>query len=472
MVFARSIRDDPRKIKFNVKVRPYFKDIFTYLRKIFGLGFDIERELLEKVNSELDGLLLNRMHSETSSVLLLFSRITGPLNDRTPIAEKICQRQSRFGAAEKESSDDPQFIKEMVALHDKCIIFAMIEKLLSGNATLKDTFAELVNREVGKMETAELISSFCDRIIMKTLSAYLQKEVLPALISGDRYPDREPLLDEFLKRGSNFDLMYNWYRKFVVYLDRFHLKYHQLPPLEEEGLGHHNKEIVFDAVNVNLANAIIELIDREREGTFLTHIYTAYIANILYIPVTPSPVHSHHIGGIINRHLILSTVQIYERMGMGKLDVYRADLEQRLLEDTRLYYAGKANEWIAKDSTPDYLLRVEKALEEEKSRVSNYLNTESEARLLQVLDKELLEHKETELLEKEGSGLKVLLLNNMHSDISRMFRLFSRITGPPCGLTPIAEIYKHHIIDLGSEKISHAAGAADKESSDDPQFIK
>jgi hypothetical protein len=34
-----------------------------------------------------------------------------------------------------------------------------------------------------------------------------------------------------------------------------------------------------------------------------------------------------------------------------------------------------------------------------------------------------------ELLEKEGSGLKVLLLNNMHSDISRMFRLFSRIAG-------------------------------------------
>ena len=78
--------------------------------------------------------------------------------------------------------------------------------------------------------------------------------------------------------------------------------------------------------------------------------------------------------------------------------------------------------------------------------------------------------------------------------------------GPPCGLTPIAEIFKHHIIDLGSEKISQrqsrfiryrfpstahtsyhtihhmhrmsssssssAAGAADKESSDDPQFIK
>ena len=197
---------------------------------------------------------------------------------------------------------------------------------------------------------------------------------------------------------------------------------------------------------------------------------------------------------------------------------------------------------------------MEKALEEEKSRVSNYLNTESEARLLQVLDKELLEKKETvslqsllqtcalaaafttvihrqELLEKEGSGLKVLLLNNMLGDISRMFRLFSRITGktfshtyihrtcmytylhtcicsgPPCGLSPIADIYRNHIIDLGSEKISQrlsrcgshtyphttlrpygfihtyihrmnntssssAGAAADKESNDDPQFIK
>ena len=94
-----------------------------------------------------------------------------------------------------------------------------------------------------------------------------------------------------------------------------------------------------------------------------------------------------YLGGIINRYLISVTVQIYERMGMGKLDVYRTDLEQKLLDDTRsghhhhpgrawtnteqsvcmyvcmcvcwvsVYYARKANDWIAKDSTPDYLVR-------------------------------------------------------------------------------------------------------------------
>jgi hypothetical protein len=79
---------------------------------------------------------------------------------------------------------------------------------------------ELANREVDRIETAELISSFCDRIIMQILSAYLQKEELPALISSGRYLESKQLLDEFVKRGSNFDLMYNWYRKFVVYLVR------------------------------------------------------------------------------------------------------------------------------------------------------------------------------------------------------------------------------------------------------------
>lgn len=40
--------------------------------------------------------------------------------------------------------------------------------------------------------------------------------------------------------------------------------------------------------------------------------------------------------------------------------------------------------WISQDSTPTYMLRVERALEEEKQRVAAYLNSETEAKLLQV----------------------------------------------------------------------------------------
>ena len=50
-----------------------------------------------------------------------------------------------------------------------------------------------------------------------------------------------------------------------------------------------------------------------------------------------------------------------------------------------------APQWIAKDSTPDYLIKAEKALEDEKERVLNYLNSHSESKVLRVCEEELLE---------------------------------------------------------------------------------
>ena len=63
--------------------------------------------------------------------------------------------------------------------------------------------------------------------------------------------------------------------------------------------------------------------------------------------------------------------------------------------------------------------------------------------LAQALDQELLARRQAELLEKEGSGCKVLLANDMVDDLSRMYRLFSRITD---GLVPVAEIFKVRVL--------------------------
>jgi cullin 1 len=57
-------------------------------------------------------------------------------------------------------------------------------------------------------------------------------------------------------------------------------------------------------------------------------------------------------------------------------------------------------EWIETDSTPAYLIKAEKALEEEKARVANYLNNDTEEKLLKVVIEELLEKQETTLLER------------------------------------------------------------------------
>lgn len=125
----------------------------------------------------------------------------------------------------------------------------------------------------------------------------------------------------------------------------------------------------------------------------------------------------------------------------------------------REFYSRKAASWMVDDSTPTYLQKVEHILDEEKQRVLSYLNHESETKVLNVVESEMLAKKQTELLEKENSGLKVLLTNDANDDLSRIYRLFNRITD---GLVPVAEIVRQHIVDLGNEKIEQRLARVEK----------
>jgi cullin 1 len=138
-------------------------------------------------------------------------------------------------------------------------------------------------------------------------------------------------------------------------------------------------------------------------------------------------------------------------MGMGTLDAYTADLETQFVENTRGYYAKKRDSWIVGDATPEYLIKTEAALEEEKNRVGKYLSPASEPKLLRVIEEELLEQVEMVLLEKENSGCKVLLANDKSEDLARMFRLFSRLDK---GLPPIATIVQDFITEVGLECVN------------------
>ena len=69
---------------------------------------------------------------------------------------------------------------------------------------------------------------------------------------------------------------------------------------------------------------------------------------------------------------------------------YTADFEDQLLASTTEYYARKSSEWIEGDGTPDYLMKAERALEAEKERVAAYLNSNTESKLISVVEAEIL----------------------------------------------------------------------------------
>jgi cullin 1 len=274
----------------------------------------------------------------------------------------------------------------------------------------------------------------------ETIEQYLRHTVLPALQQKSGQGGTI-LLQELQLRWENHEIMNKWLKKFFTYLDRYYVKHHSLPTLSEAGLRNFRTHI-YDAVKGDSTAAILELIQQERTGK------------------------------IIDKSLVKNIVELYESMGMGSLDCYNSDLEEALLESSREYFARKQREWINVDSTPDYLLKAETCLEEEKTRVSDYLNPSTEPKLLKVVEEELLEKVEMVLLEKEGSGCHVLLANDKSEDLQRMFRLFGRLEN---GLQPMATIVQNFMASMGNDVISQRKARLDsgeRDKNDDPKFVK
>ncbi|XLT81001.1 hypothetical protein HN873_002754 [Arachis hypogaea] len=230
------------------------------------------------------------------------------------------------------------------------------------------------------------------------------QKVLPSL----REKHDEFMLRELVKRWANHKIMVGWLCRFFRYLETSIVARRSLPPLNEVGLTCFY-DWVYKELNGKVRDAVISIIDQEREGEQ------------------------------IDRTLLKNVLDIFVEIGMGKMDHYENDFESAMLKDTSAYYSQKASNWILEDSCPDYMLKVEECLKREKDRVAQYLHSSSEPKLLEKVQHELLSVYANQLLQKEHSGCHALLRDGKVEDLSRMFRLFSKI---PEGLDPVSSIFK------------------------------
>ncbi|KAF9604479.1 hypothetical protein IFM89_006801 [Coptis chinensis] len=246
--------------------------------------------------------------------------------------------------------------------------------------------------------------------------------ILPCL----REKHDEFLLIELVKRWANHKVMVRWLSRFFHYLDRYFIARRSLPALKDVGLTCF-RDLVYQELNVKVKDAVIALIEQEREGEQ------------------------------IDRALLKNVLDIFVEIGMGQMDCYENDFETAMLKDTGAYYSRKASNWIEEDSCPDYMLKAEECLKREKDRVSHYLHFSSEQKLLERVQHELLTVYTQQLLEKEHSGCFALLRDDKVEDLSRMYRLFSKI---PRGLDPVSGMFKQHVTADGTALVKQAEDAA------------
>ncbi|ESQ36634.1 hypothetical protein EUTSA_v10009855mg [Eutrema salsugineum] len=251
---------------------------------------------------------------------------------------------------------------------------------------------------------------------------YNKKTVLPCL----RGKHDEYMLRELSQRWGINKVLVRWLSRFFFYLNRYFISRRSLVPLTDVGLISF-RDLVYQKVQCKAREAVIALINKEREG------------------------------GQIDRAQLKNVLDIYVESGMGTMDKYEEDFEKFLLQDTTSYYSRKSARWIDEDSCPEYMIKCEECLKKEKERVSHYLHSSTEPKLVKIVQDELLVVVAKRLLEKENSGCSALLRDDRMEDLSRMYRLYNAI---PNGLEPVAEAFKRHVTLEGNALIKQAEDAA------------
>ncbi|KAJ6962609.1 cullin-1-like isoform X1 [Populus alba x Populus x berolinensis] len=255
---------------------------------------------------------------------------------------------------------------------------------------------------------------------------YINSTVLPSI----REKHDEFMLRELVKRWANHKIMVRWLSRFFHYLDRYFIARRSLPPLNEVGLTCF-RDLVYQEVNSKAKDAVLDVIGKERDGEQ------------------------------IDRALLKNVLDIFVEIGMSQMDHYEDDFEAHMLQGSGAYYSVKAANWIREDSCPDYMIKAEECLKRERERVSHYLHSSSETKLVEKVQHELLVVHANQLLEKEHSGVHSLLRDDKLDDLSRMFRLYHKV---PHGLEPVSNVFKQHITAEGTALVQQAEDAASSQA--------
>ncbi|XP_050369015.1 cullin-1-like [Argentina anserina] len=318
------------------------------------------------------------------------------------------------------------------------------EILLKGYTKLKEILEGLPRKFTSEeyMELYSIIYNMCtqkppndysEKIYdeyKKLFEEYIDSTVLPSLTEKHD----EFMLRELVQRWSNHKVMVRWLSRFCHYLDRYYIVRRTLDSLKLAGENEF-KNHVYLKMHAKAKDALLALIMREREGEQ------------------------------IDKALMKNVVDMYVEIGMGGMQNYEEDFEKHMVDDSVEYYSRKASVWIVEDSCPEYMVKAEETLRKEKERVLNYLHSNSEQKLVERVQKELLVVPGAQLLDKEDSGCWTLLRNDKEDDLSRMFRLYSKVSE---GLVPVAAMFKKHVTNEGTALLQQAEEATAASSGNKP----
>jgi len=279
----------------------------------------------------------------------------------------------------------------------------------------------------------------------KVISDYCEESVnLMSSCAG------QELLKKLAELWENQTILVFWMQRVFQYLDRFFTKNNNEYPALFSAALRAFQEVVYDKVKERCIKAMIDVINRERDGREIDQDVLRALVEMLCTVGDPDP-------KILKQAATKDSAQ-GERLWwqFSAKSFYKNDFESQLLSTTSEYYRAKVTGLLAECSCPQFLEEVNRRLEDEERRLIQYLDRSSEQELRRVTQSELILNTAKRLVEME-SGCQAMFHNSKYEELKLMFRLFRR---EPTMLPEMTKVMEPYIEERCSKIV------------DDPEMIK
>eukprot|EP00249_Psilotum_nudum_P021964 c28319_g1_i1 orf=827-3031(+) len=226
------------------------------------------------------------------------------------------------------------------------------------------------------------------------------------------------LLEELNRKWSEHNKALQMIRDILMYMDRTYVTNFNKTPVHELGLILWRENVVRSPkIKERLLDTLLDLIHRERTGD------------------------------IINRGLMRNITKMLMDLGPS---VYQEDFEKQFLNVSADFYRLESQQYIECCDCGDYLTKAESRLNEEIDRISHYLDPKSEAKITDVVEREMIANHMRRLVDMENSGLVSMITDDRYDDLSRMYNLFRLV---PSGLLIIRDVMVAHLRETGKQLV-------------------
>ncbi len=220
----------------------------------------------------------------------------------------------------------------------------------------------------------------------------IKDHLLELLEHVHRLPE-EGLLNGIKRTWDDFKIAATNIKDILLYMNRNHVKKLEKPDSFDIAIMYFRDIIIYnDKIRERLKSVLLANVASERDGN------------------------------VIDRHLIRSVVFVLVELG-----AYEETFEKEVLEQAKAFYSHESKMLMSECTCADYMRRVEVRILEEGNRASSYLSSSSQAKLLSVVEAQLITAQARTLVEMENSGCVAMFQDDRLDDLRRMYTLFHRV---------------------------------------------